>query len=266
MRIGITGCAGRMGRMLAEAVLATDGCTLSGGCERPDHAAIGTDLGSLLGRTALGVAVAGDAGPLFAASDVVIDFTAPRATVRHAGLAAAHGVALVAGTTGLDEDQKAALAAAGRAVPVVFAANMSVGVNLLIGLAERVAATLADDYDIEIVEMHHRMKADAPSGTALALGEAAARGRGIELGACAVKSRDGQTGPRARGSIGFATLRGGDVVGEHTVMFAADGERIELIHKASSRAVFVKGALRAALWTAGRAPGLYSMRDVLGLA
>ena len=265
MRIGITGCAGRMGRMLAEAVLAADGCTLAGGCERPDHLAIGTDLGALLGRQPLGIAVTGDAAALFGQCDTVIDFTAPAATVHHAGLAARTGVALVAGTTGLDEAQKEALATAARAVPVVFAANMSVGVNLLIGLTERVARTLPEDYDIEIVEMHHRMKADAPSGTALALGRAAAQGRGVALGDRAVRVRDGQTGPRPPGAIGFATLRGGDVVGEHTVIFAGDGERIELTHKASSRAVFVKGALRAALWTAGRPPGLYDMGAVLGL-
>ena len=265
MRIGITGCAGRMGRMLAEAVLASPGCVLAGGSERPDHPAIGSDLGTLLGRPPRGVVVTADAAALCAACDTVIDFTAPAATAGHARLAAQAGAALVAGTTGLDDAHKDALAAAARTVPVVFAANMSVGVNLLIGLTERVAALLSDAYDIEIVEMHHRMKADAPSGTALALGRAAAAGRAVALDACAIKSRDGHTGPRPSGSIGFATLRGGDVVGEHTVIFAGDGERIELTHKASSRAVFVQGALRAALWTAGRPPGLYDMRDVLGL-
>ncbi|WP_313388917.1 4-hydroxy-tetrahydrodipicolinate reductase, partial [Rhodospirillum rubrum] len=180
-------------------------------------------------------------------------------------LAARHGSALIVGTTGMGPDHVAALERAAQKVPVVFAPNMSVGVTLLMALTERVAGLLKDDYDIEILEMHHRFKVDAPSGTALGLGKAAAAGRGIDLDEMATRVRDGLTGPREPGSIGFATLRGGDVVGDHTVIFAAEGERIELTHRASNRAVFAKGALRAALWTRDRAPGLYSMHDVLGL-
>jgi 4-hydroxy-tetrahydrodipicolinate reductase len=196
---------------------------------------------------------------------VVIDFTSPQATVRHARLAASHGVALVVGTTGLGPADFEVLKSAAQSVAVVQAANMSVGVNLLLGLTRQVASILADAYDIEIVEMHHRHKVDAPSGTALALGRAAADGRGVDLDAVSQRVRDGIIGARRQGDIGFAALRGGDVVGEHTVIFAGDGERIELSHKATSRAVFALGAIRAALWTVGQPPGLYSMRQVLGL-
>lgn len=266
MRIGITGCGGRMGQMVLHTVLTTEGVSVSGGVERADHAALGRDLGALVGAAPLGLALANDAEALFAGSDAVIDFTTPDATAAHAKLAAHHGAALICGTTGLAAAEREALAAAARAVPVVYAANMSVGVNLLIGLTRRVAALLGQDYDIEIVEMHHRHKTDAPSGTALALGAAAADGRRVSLDSVAVRSRDGRIGARAAGTIGFATLRGGDVVGEHTVIFAGEGERIELTHKASSRAVFARGAVRAAQWTAGRPAGLYGMDDVLGLA
>ncbi|MCP5365762.1 MAG: 4-hydroxy-tetrahydrodipicolinate reductase [Hyphomicrobiales bacterium] len=265
MRIGITGCAGRMGRMLVETVLATDGVTLAGGTESPNHAVLGADLGALAGRAPTGLIVTDDVAGLCSAADVIIDFTAPAASARHAQLAAQSGVAFVCGTTGLDGGQKAALKTASGVIPVVFAANMSVGVNLLQGLTRRVAALLGEDYDIEIVEMHHKHKADAPSGTALALGQAAADGRRIALDTASVRVRDGHTGPRADGSIGFATLRGGDVVGEHTVIFAGPGERIELSHKAASRTIFANGAVRAAKWIAGRPAGLYSMHDVLGL-
>jgi 4-hydroxy-tetrahydrodipicolinate reductase len=265
MRIGIVGCAGRMGRMLMEAVLAAEGCRLSGGTERTGTEFIGRDVGALLGRESLGASIGADPKALFAASDAVIDFTAPSATLAHAAIAVETGKVLVVGTTGLTKDDEARLAEAARAVPVVYAPNFSVGVNLLMALTERAAAILAEDYDIEIVEMHHRHKVDAPSGTALGLGRAAARGREVALDSVWCKSRDGHTGARPRGEIGFATLRGGDVVGDHTVMFAADGERVELTHKASSRAVFAKGAVRAARWAAGKPAGLYSMRDVLGL-
>ena len=265
MKIGIVGCAGRMGRMLMNAVLES-GCTLAGGTERPGSDAVGQDLGTLLGRPPLGLTVGSDARALFAACDAVIDFTAPAATVSHAALAAETATVLVVGTTGLSRDDEAALTAAAARTPVVYAPNFSVGVNLLMALTERAAAVLGDDYDIEIVEMHHRHKVDAPSGTALGLGRAAARGRAVALDQVWCKSRDGHTGARPKGEIGFATLRGGDVVGDHTVMFAAEGERVELTHKASSRAVFAKGAVRAARWAGNRAePGLYSMRDVLGL-
>ena len=266
MRIGITGCAGRMGRMLLHAVLHSPGAVLVGGIERTDHPALGGDLGTLAGGEALGLTAADDAAALFAASDVVIDFSVPAAVLVHAPLAATHRTALVVGTTGLAAGHRAALAEAARVAPVVVAANMSVGVNLLLGLTRRVAEVLGPEYDIEIVEMHHRHKVDAPSGTALALGEAAAAGRGVALDDAAVRVRDGHTGPRPAGAIGFATLRGGNVVGEHTVIFAGEGERLELTHKAASRAVFAAGAVRAARWCEGRPPGLYAMRDVLGLS
>lgn len=265
MRIGIIGCAGRMGRMLLRTVLDSPGAQLAGGIERPGHPALGDDLGVLAGIEPVGVCVTDDAAALFETSDAVIDFSTPAASLAHAPLAAVHHTALVVGTTGLAADHRAALAQASEAAPVVVAANMSVGVNLLLGLTRRVAEVLGPEYDIEIVEMHHRHKVDAPSGTALALGEAAAAGRGTALEDAAVRVRDGHTGARPAGAIGFATLRGGDVVGEHTVIFAGDGERLELTHKATSRSVFATGAVRAALWCEGRAPGLYTMRDVLGL-
>ncbi len=265
MKIGIAGCAGRMGRMLAATVVETRGAELVGGSERADHEALGADLGTLAGASAAGVLVSSDPARMFAGADVVIDFTTPDLTFEHARLAVASGTALVVGTTGLKAEHEAALAQAAAKVAVVQAANMSVGVNLLLGLVRQVAAILDDGFDIEIVEMHHRHKVDAPSGTALALGREAAGGRGVALDEVARRVRDGLVGARPAGEIGFATLRGGDVVGEHTVIFAAEGERIELTHKASSRAIFARGAVRAALWTQGRPPGRYSMRDVLGL-
>lgn len=265
MKIGVVGCAGRVGKLLVAEVLGTKGCALAAGCERPGHPDLGKDIGLVAGVGPLELAIGDDAKAVFAAADAVIDFTAPAATMRHAELAAAAGKALVVGTTGMDEAQMRALARAGARCVVVRAANMSVGVNLLLGLTRQVAAILGPDYDIEIVEMHHRHKVDAPSGTALALGEAAAEGRGVRLADVAQRVRDGLTGARRAGDIGFATLRGGDVVGEHTVVFAADGERIELTHKTSARGVFAKGAVRAALWCQGKPPGFYSMRDVLGL-
>jgi 4-hydroxy-tetrahydrodipicolinate reductase len=264
MKIGIVGCAGRMGRMLIQEVLATSGATLAGGTE-PTGPGVGQDLGALVGAKALGIAVTTDTTALFAASDAVIDFTVPAATKIHAELAAASGTALIIGTTGLDDAVRATIAAAAKKTVVIQSPNMSVGVNVLLALTEKLAATLGTDYDIDILEMHHRHKVDAPSGTALGLGEAAAKGRKVNLKDVARASREGQVGARPVGEIGFATLRGGDVVGDHTVVFAADGERIEITHKASSREIFAKGAVRAALWAKGRAPGLYSMRDVLGL-
>ncbi|WP_119679709.1 4-hydroxy-tetrahydrodipicolinate reductase [Indioceanicola profundi] len=266
MRIGIVGCAGRMGRMLLREVAVLPMAELSGGTDRPGGYEIGTDLGTLAGLDPIGVTVGDNPDMLFGASDVVIDFTTPTATVGHAGLAARHGAALVVGTTGLSAPQMDVLRDAGTKVPVVQAANMSLGVNLLLGLVKRVSAALeASDWDIEIVEMHHRHKVDAPSGTALALGRAAAEGRGVDLDAVKETVRDGHTGPRQPGDIGFATLRGGDVVGDHTVVFAGAGERLELTHKAGDRAIFAKGAVRAALWAANQKPGFYGMEDVLGL-
>jgi 4-hydroxy-tetrahydrodipicolinate reductase len=264
MKIGIVGCAGRMGRALIQQVLDTPGCSLAGGTEQPG-AAIGQDLGTLVGRAALGVVVTADADALFAASDAVIDFTVATATANHAALAKQHKTPLVVGTTAVEAEGLAALKAAAQVTAIMHAPNMSVGVNILFAMTEKLAATLGPEFDIDILEMHHRHKIDAPSGTALGLGEAAAKGRGVKLADVARRSRDGITGARPVGEIGFATLRGGDVVGDHTVIFATDGERIELSHKASSRTNFARGAVRAALWTKGRPPGLYSMRDVLGL-
>jgi 4-hydroxy-tetrahydrodipicolinate reductase len=254
-----------MGQMLVREVLDGDGLTLAGGTGRVGSASIGRDLGILAGRGAIGREVSCDPSSLFETAEAVIDFTTPEATLRHVDLAARQGCAMVIGTTGLAAAQEQAIARAAGHVPIVLTANMIVGVNLLLALVEQAAATLADDTDIEIVEMHHRHKVDAPSGTALALGKAAAIGRAVNLDAVAQKVRDGLIGPRQRGDIGFATLRGGDVVGDHQVIFAAEGERLILGHQASSRQSFAKGAVRAARWTRGRAPGLYSMRDVLDL-
>lgn len=265
MRIGVVGCGGRMGQMLVREIVATPGATLAGGTERPESPGVGRDVAVLAGLEAAGVVAVADPAELFAHADAVIDFTAPEATRLHADLAAQSETVLVIGTTGLNAEQQASIARAATHTPIIQAPNMSVGVNLLMALTEQVARTLDIDYDIEIVEMHHRHKVDAPSGTALGLGRAAAAGRGVPLDSVWCKSRDGHTGARPAGEIGFATLRGGDVVGDHTVVFAADGERIELTHKASSRGVFAKGAVRAALWAADKGPGLYSMRDVLGL-
>jgi len=265
LKLGILGCSGRMGRMLMAGALADPAFRLVGGVDRADSPAIGQDLGTLAGALPLGLSAGSDLEALLAEADTVIDFTAPAATVANAAAAATAGTALVVGTTGLSAQQVDALRQAAERVAVVFAPNMSLGVTLLAALVRQAAARLGDDWDIEIVEMHHRHKVDAPSGTALGLGRAAAEGRGIDLEANAIRQRDGHTGARPRGPIGFATLRGGDVVGDHSVIFAAEGERLELTHKASSRAVFARGALRAALWTRGRGPGLYDMNDVLDL-
>ncbi|MBV9521998.1 MAG: 4-hydroxy-tetrahydrodipicolinate reductase [Alphaproteobacteria bacterium] len=264
-RIGILGCGGRMGRILIAEAMASEGCAVAGGAEAPGSATIGRDLGELAGLSPLGLAAGSDRAALFRASDVVIDFTVPAATVAHAALAAEHGRALVIGTTGLDLAQSAAVAEAARRAPILTAPNMSLAVVLLIDLVATVAQRLGPDYDIEILEMHHRHKVDAPSGTALALGKAAAAGRAVALDEVARRVRDGHTGPRRAGEIGFATLRGGDVAGEHSVIFAADGERLELTHRATSRAVFARGAVRAARWLAGKPPGLYDIKDVLAL-
>lgn len=258
VKIGILGCGGRMGKMLVAEVGQHPGAQLSGGTVRQGSALIGQSLGSSL--------VTDKADELFVASDAVIDFTKPELLKTHLDLAVRYKKPLVIGTTGLDAETRAAIKSAAQLVPLVQAANMSVGVTLLGQLVKQLAAKLDDaTFDIEVVEMHHRHKIDAPSGTALALAEAAAQGRGVQLSDVARKSRDGQIGARPAGEIGISTLRGGDVVGDHTVIFAADGERIEITHKASSRQIFARGAVRAALWAAGREPGLYSMLDVLGL-
>ncbi len=266
MKIGVLGCAGRMGRALLAEIVDTDGCTLAGGTEAAGHPALGQDLGTLLGTDDFGQTVGDDAEALIAASDAVIEFSTAEATLRHAELAARFGTAQVIGTTGLDDETSARIKAAAARTPIVWAANMSLGVNLLLGLTERVARTLGPEaFDIEIVEIHHRHKIDAPSGTALALGEAAARGRGVPLADVADRGRDGVTGARNTGSIGFAALRGGDVVGDHSVVFAGLGERIELTHKAADRKIYARGAVHAARWLNGRPPGVYDMTDVLGL-
>jgi 4-hydroxy-tetrahydrodipicolinate reductase len=264
-RIGVVGAAGRMGRVLLRLAATTPGYALAAGSERAGTAELGRDLGTLAGIEPCGLLLGDRAEAVFDASDAVLDFTAPAATLAHAGIAAATGKALVVGTTGIDAAGEARLAEAAKRAPVVYAGNMSLGVNLLAELVVQVARALDPAWDIEIVEMHHRHKVDAPSGTALLLGRAAAKGRGIALEAVAERGRDGITGARKPGAIGFVALRGGDVVGEHSVIFAGEGERIELTHKATSREIFARGALRAARWAAGRKPGLYAMKDVLGL-
>jgi 4-hydroxy-tetrahydrodipicolinate reductase len=265
VRIAIAGAGGRMGRMLIEAVLADPQAQLVAALDQPGSPAIGQDAGAALGRVT-GVAVSGDAATALAGGvDVLIDFTRPEGTMAHLALARRHGVKLVVGTTGFTPEQKAAIGAAAQDIGIVFAPNMSVGVNVLVKLVEAAAAALDDRYDAEVYEVHHRHKVDAPSGTALALGEAVARGRGVNFAERAVLSREGHTGERRRGDIGFGTLRGGDIIGEHLVMFAGTGERIEIAHKSGSRANYAEGSLRAAHFLAAHGPGLYGMADVLGL-
>jgi 4-hydroxy-tetrahydrodipicolinate reductase len=265
MRLVVVGAAGRMGRMLIRAVHETPGCVLSAAIERPGSDVLGQDAGVLAGLPACGVAVTDEALPAFVEAEGVLDFTAPEATVDFAALAAQARIVHIVGTTGMEPSHLAKLEAAARHAAIIRSGNMSLGVNLLAGLVRKVAATLGSDWDIEIVEMHHRMKVDAPSGTAVLLGEAAAAGRAVDLAQARIAARDGQTGVRPPGAIGFAALRGGTVVGEHKVIFASAGERIELAHIAEDRGLFAQGAVKAALWGRGRKPGLYSMADVLGL-
>lgn len=265
LRVAITGVSGRMGRILVNSVDENPGVRLTAATERPGHAWIGEDLGTALGGAARGLTVTEDIDKALAVSDALIDFTAPAATVGFAHAAARAGAIHVIGTTGMDCDDIAAVNEAADSAVVVRAGNMSLGVNLLVQLTKRVAAALDDDYDIEVIEAHHNRKVDAPSGTALMLGEAAAEGRGVTLDAASDRGRDGITGARKKGDIGFTAIRGGDIVGEHDVMFAAAGERIILRHVASDRSVFARGAVKAALWARGRAPGAYDMLDVLGL-
>jgi len=264
LRLGIAGAAGRMGRMLIQTVLdTTDGSVvLHGAIASEGSAAIGQDAGLLAGRPACGVAVSDDPVQLFATADAVVDFTRPQASVRFAALAAQGKAVLVTGTTGFSTEDLAALGRAARHTPIVQSFNMSLGVNLLAALVRQAARALDAGWDVEVVEMHHRHKIDAPSGTAILLGRAAAEGRGVDFDAARAIDRDGR---RPDGAIGFATLRGGDVVGEHAVILAGAGERVELAHKATDRGIFARGAVKAALWGRGRAPGLYSMADVLGL-
>lgn len=263
--IVITGASGRMGQMLTQTVLASDTCHLVGVLERPGHAWIGQDVGVAAGGTEVGVTVTDDPLEVFAKAQAIIDFTAPAATIAFANLAAQARAVHVIGTTGLSEKDLDSLSAAARHAVIVRAGNMSLGVNLLTKLTQKVAAALDEDFDIEIIEAHHHHKVDSPSGTALMLGEAAAAGRGVTLSDVRDSGRDGITGARKRGDIGFVAIRGGDIVGEHDVLFAAPGERITLRHVATDRSVFARGALKAALWGQGKAPGEYDMMDVLGL-
>jgi len=265
MKIGIVGCAGRMGRMLLKQVMETEGCEVSGGTERNGSPFEGTDLGVLAGLSPMGIVATTDTQAVFAASDAIIDFTSPAATCAHAKLAVETQTAMVIGTTGMTPDDVAVVRSCSEKTPIMQAANMSMGVTLLCSLVEQAAAALTDDFDIEIVEMHHKHKVDAPSGTALAIGVAAASGRDVDLDAVSQRVRDGITGERKRGDIGFATLRGGDVVGEHTAMFASEGERIELTHRATDRRIFAAGAVRAAKWLGDKDAGMFNMKDVLGL-
>jgi 4-hydroxy-tetrahydrodipicolinate reductase len=266
MRLVVAGAAGRMGRMLVQIIHETEGAVLAGALEREGSPALGQDAGQLAGVGANGVKILADALAVLAQADGLIDFTSPAATVAYAGLAAQARIVHVIGTTGLAATDIEKIDAAARHAVVVRSGNMSLGVNLLAGLVKKVAQTLGEDYDIEIVEMHHRMKVDAPSGTALLLGEAAAKGRKIDLDKRSVRARDGHTGARTAGDIGFATLRGGTVVGDHQVIFAGSGERLELAHRAEDRGIFARGAVKAALWGHGRKPGHYNMADVLGLS
>lgn len=263
--IVITGASGRMGQMLIQTVLQSDKARLVGAVERAGHDWVGQDVGTAMGGAAVGVAVTDDPLEAFAKAQAVIDFTAPEATIAFSKLAAQARAVHVIGTTGMTEDQIAQLEPASRHATIIRAGNMSLGVNLLVQLTKKVAAALDEDFDIEVIEAHHHHKVDAPSGTALMLGEAAAEGRGVTLSEVSDSGRDGITGARKRGDIGFSAIRGGDIVGEHDVLFAAAGERIVLRHMATDRAIFARGALKAALWGQGKAPGEYDMLDVLGL-
>ena len=264
IRIVVAGASGRMGRALIRAIAETKGCTLFGALEAKTHPDLGQDAGVLAGLKPLGVVLTDEALPLIAAAQAIIDFTVPKVSVELAALASQARIVHVIGTTGCSPDDEAMIEAAARHAVIVKSGNMSLGVNLLAALVKQAAKALPG-FDIEIVEMHHARKVDAPSGTALLLGEAAAQGRGIALSDHATRARDGHTGPRKEGTIGFASLRGGTVVGEHEVILAGRGERVVLSHIAEDRAIFARGAVAAALWGQGKKPGLYAMADVLGL-
>ena len=265
MRLVVVGAAGKMGRTLVGVIAETAGATLVGAVERSGAPQLAQDAGVLAGIGPNGILLTDDPLPLFAQADGVLDFTMPAATIAFAELAAQARIVHVIGTTGLSATDAEKIKAAARHAVVVKSGNMSLGVNLLAILVRQAAKALDADFDIEILEMHHHHKVDAPSGTALLLGEAAAAGRGIDLAKHSTRVRDGHTGARRRGDIGFATLRGGSVVGEHSVFLAGEGEVIELSHRATDRAIFARGAVKAALWGQGQKPGLYSMADVLGL-
>ncbi|PRX09393.1 UNVERIFIED_ORG: dihydrodipicolinate reductase [Martelella mediterranea] len=267
MKLVVVGASGRMGQTLIRVISETEGAVLHAAIDRPENPALGKDAGEFAGVGTLGVAITDDPLKAFVDADGVLDFTAPAASVEYAGLAAQARIVHVIGTTGFSEDDETQIKAAARHARIIKSGNMSLGVNLLGELVKQAAAALsAKGWDIEVLEMHHRHKVDAPSGTAFLLGEAAAEGRGIALKDNAVKVRDGHTGPREEGTIGFATLRGGSVVGEHSVLLAGEGETVSLSHKATDRSIFARGAVQAALWGRSEKPGLYSMLDVLGLA
>ena len=265
MRLIVVGAGGRMGRTLIKAIAETSGMRVAGAVEASGSPLIGQDAGVLAGLAPLGVSLTDDLKPLLAGADAIVDFTIPAASLFHAELAAQNKLVHVIGTTGFSPADEASIALAAKHAVIVKSGNMSLGVNLLAALVKRVAMTLDQEFDIEIVEMHHNKKIDAPSGTALLLGRAAAAGRQVDLDQRSVRGRDGVTGARRPGDIGFAALRGATVVGEHTVIFAGPAERVELVHKAEDRMIFARGALKAAQWAKGRKPGLYSMADVLGL-
>lgn len=264
LRVVIAGCSGRMGHVLLESVFSDADLVLHGALDRSANPQIGRDAGEFLGKVS-SVKVTDNVEEALAGADVLVDFTRPEASMLYLDACQKANVKMVIGTTGFSVEQKLAIEAAAKNIAIVFAPNMSVGVTLLINLVEQAAKVLSDGYDIEVVEMHHRHKVDAPSGTALRLGEAAAKGIGQSLADCAIYAREGVTGEREAGKIGFATLRGGDVVGDHTVVLAGVGERVELTHKASSRATFALGALRAAKYLNAKSTGLFDMQDVLGL-
>jgi 4-hydroxy-tetrahydrodipicolinate reductase len=265
IRMGVVGCGGRMGRMLVAEIAASEGCAVAGGSAAPRSGYVNQDIGELAGIGRIGIPVGEEIEQLIRDSDVVLEFTSPAATAEHAGVAASIGKAMVIGTTGLSPEQGEMVRRAARNIPIVWAPNMSLGVNVLLSVVEEIARRLGSDWDVEIVEMHHRGKVDAPSGTALALGRAVAAGRDVVFEQVEQRARNGITGPRRTGDIGFAALRGGDAVGDHHVIFAGAGERLELVHRATSRAIYAKGAVRAARWVVGRPPGLYGLKEVLGL-
>lgn len=264
-RIAVTGAAGRMGKVLIEAIDDADDLTLGAAIVHPESSLIGADAGEMAGIGKNGVRLAGHVSDVKDAFDVLIDFTFPDLTLENLAFCAEHGKAVIVGTTGLTDAEKEQVAMAAEKTPVIFAPNMSVGVNVVLNLLKTAAEVLGDDYDVEIIETHHRHKKDAPSGTALRMGEAVAEALGRDLKECAVFGREGFTGERSQKEIGFETIRAGDVVGDHTVLFATMGERIEITHKASSRMTFAQGAVRAARWLQGRPAGLYDMQDVLSL-
>lgn len=265
MRLIVAGAGGRMGRALIRTIAETEGAVLAGALEAPGSELLGKDSGVLAGLPANGILVSGDLWPMSGKADGILDFTVPAATIANVAIAAQRGIVHVIGTTGLSVSDDAVIRSVTKQAIVVQSGNMSLGVNLLAALVKRVARSLDEDFDIEIVEMHHRQKIDAPSGTAYMLGRAAAQGRKVDLAERSVRSRDGHTGARNPGDIGFATIRGGTATGDHTVIFAGPYERIELAHKSEDRMIFAHGALKAALWARGKTPGFYTMADVLGL-